>query len=139
MRVWLDFATRSAQLESVAWNSCEYFGEHKKCAPRVLRACILAGVPSINTRGVSALAKSLHKTHARVGFQLDLSNNPFRLSGVRVLLTAIATCTNETIKLPLECQESVESSTPHIKKVRAAGVTIDVLDRDIYIRSRTLA
>ncbi|EQC25001.1 hypothetical protein SDRG_17121 [Saprolegnia diclina VS20] len=110
----VDFATRSKQLELVAWDSCAYFGKHKGSAAQVLRACILAGVANGRFKGCDIDTGGI-----------GLSNNTFRLGGVRALLTAIATCTNVTYAAR--------------KKARAAGVTVDISDREIYIRSRTLA
>ncbi|KDO15754.1 hypothetical protein SPRG_18701, partial [Saprolegnia parasitica CBS 223.65] len=93
----------------------------------------------IDTRGASALAKALRKTHARVPLELDLTNNPFRLGATQALLKALATCTDVSVQLPHACRSFVDGDQSYVAKAKAAGVTIELRGWDVFICSRTEA
>ncbi|EQC30028.1 hypothetical protein SDRG_12308 [Saprolegnia diclina VS20] len=128
----LTWITRSRHLESITWHDVEYFSVHAGCAANALRRCIDAGACrvrfancGIDTNGATVLAAALLETHARVAFDLDLSGNLMGLRGVQALLTAVATCTNVSVKLPLWCKDFVENNNClPVVKMRAADVAI---------------
>ncbi|EQC29998.1 hypothetical protein SDRG_12278 [Saprolegnia diclina VS20] len=141
------WATSSTHLESVTFNVCASIGSRKPSVIKTVQRCIGAGVGcmrfedcAMGTHQVSDLVKALRGAQARVAFELDLSDNSFLMAGVQALLRALATCTNVSIKLPPALQPALQGTEPrYLAKAKAAGVTIDVRDGDVYIRSRTTA
>ncbi|EQC36391.1 hypothetical protein SDRG_06494 [Saprolegnia diclina VS20] len=142
----LDWASRSTHLESVAAMRSGCFGANHDSAVDTLTRCVQAGARrvqfvncDIDTRGASALAKALRKTHASVPLELDLTKNPFRLGATQALLKALATCTNVSIQLPSACHSFVDGDQSYVAKAKAGGVTIELRGWEVFICSRTEA
>ncbi|KDO23688.1 hypothetical protein SPRG_11136 [Saprolegnia parasitica CBS 223.65] len=95
----LDWVTRSPRLESVIL--------------RYARA--------------TALANGLRNTHARHRTIIDLSRNKVLIAAARAMLSALATCTNVSIKLTNSLRTlSVDD------QAKQAGVTIEWYQRDVW-------
>ncbi|KDO16960.1 hypothetical protein SPRG_17584 [Saprolegnia parasitica CBS 223.65] len=141
--VLFQWAISSTHLESVTFQCCEWIGSRMPYVTTTVQRCIGAGVRcmrlencGMNTRHVSTLAKALQGTQVRIPFELDLSNNPFLIAGTQALLKALATCTNVSVKLPSALESPLQDTERvYLVKARAAGVTIDVCDEDVYIHS----
>ncbi|EQC25003.1 hypothetical protein SDRG_17123 [Saprolegnia diclina VS20] len=125
----LDWVTRSPCLESVVWMSCAVFGADIGCAIDTVQRCIrsLAHTVAfedcgIDTHGATALAHGLRNTHARHRIMIDLSRNKMLIAAARALLSALATCTNVSIKLTNSLRTlSVDDDA----QAKQAGVTIE--------------
>ncbi|KDO22696.1 hypothetical protein SPRG_11011 [Saprolegnia parasitica CBS 223.65] len=130
----LDWVTRSPRLESVTWMSCAIFGRNIGCAIDAVQRCIRAGAHAvafedcgIDTHGATALANGLRNTHARHRTIIDLSRNKVLIAAARAMLSALATCTNVSIKLTNSLRTlSVDD------QAKQAGVTIEWCQRDVW-------